>query len=258
MDDEIYCYDGYITTIYRIAIKNNQISRELYIPYVCYYEKEFDKNWAFVEKRNEALSFLNWFEPDGVTMTHVTSDACTKEIIIEYQNDLLSGIADKKTEGAFSLGTPFHPLKATANEFDGIAMGHLKLSRTIRYTNPNIGQFLAKIRELFNHKVVMHTIYHYLCYFMRLRRNGSKYTLTISDAFLVVPDKPQEYVFTINFPIGIDVHDGLVRVGMGLGDYNTMSYTKHLDAVLKSIKHDVANFSHANFEYNMEKVAVTM
>ena len=284
----ILCYDAYITAIYELRVLRNRIvcaavpqtvprDVSLYAKTrVCFEDRQFDKNWAFIEEKNGYFDFLNWFEPDGVTRTRIPVipgvTSCVKDTIIRYGRDALSGVPDSPLSGAFSLGTPFTPIPKGGSTrgddyYEGVAMGHIKLSRSMRYSNPKIGDF---IKELAAHifgdeqrakRTVLHFSFHYLCYFLWLRRSDNKYTLSVSDAFLLVPTHVPHgaYNFTINFPMGIDVSvekDPVITATMGIGDFHTVACRFPLEEVLRSCVHDVSRFDNAKYGYKIRIMPV--
>jgi hypothetical protein len=175
---------------------------------------------------------------------------CKKDQIIKYTKDALGQL--DLTNGLFSLGTPFKRINESQSGYQAIALGHVKLSRTTKYKNPNVLKFVKSLQSLFkeNTKVVLHASYHYLCYFMILRYDQEgKASLHISDAFLVVPDSPRQYTFTINYPVGIESLDDQIMVTMGIGDYYTSVCHWELSSVVDACTHDVYAFDSMAYDY---------
>lgn len=268
-DNKILCYDGFVSGIYEIVIKNNKIftafkftNKITYLFYlktnICENVKEYDKNWSFVKKNvingDNYFLFLNWFENDCLSITNVPfsrdKNDCIKENIIKMKKDKLLGLGSDKC-GMFSLGVPLAEYKCD-DEYCGIGIGHIKICTNKKYTNKNIIDFLDNIKLLKekSNKLITHLSYHYLSYFFILKKNGNKYSFLISDGYLFT-DSKKEYTFTINFPMSIIIKNEKILVSMGVGDYyNTITSFK-LPEIIQICKHNLEEFNLDEYKYKI-------
>ena len=280
IDDNIYCYDGLITSIYQIKIINNKI----YIPinldddvykknHFNFYnklcikcenqnkdigipsEKKFDKNWSFITFNNDYFEFLNWFENENVTITLINkkNKCCHKKNIIKMGKDIIDGIGNDKLP-MFSFGTPFINIMTDNKdiEFQGIAAGHTKIILTKKYDNKNIMAFFDDIKDLrLDDSYIEHNSYIYMCYFIKLiKYKNNTYDMFISDSYLFI-DKNQQYKFSIIFPMGLFEKNNNIVMSYGYGDYYTYLMDFNKDILLENINHDVKNFDINNYKFKV-------
>ncbi len=276
----ILCYDAYVTALYEVAVDvdagrircaavDASTSSGLFVQKgLCLRDKAYDKNWAFMYSTASRFYFLNRFGEHGVTMTAVPRNSdgrCHTKVIVEYGKDSMYSFGrGPPVNGTFSMGTPFHTLRDDRDAYEGLAAGHVKLSRGVMYGNQNVAAFVRSLKKLFHEDsrttVIMHASHHYLSYFIHVRKDKrtGKHSIFVSDAFLVNPSAPAEYNFSINFPVGIDIRrpDGHVVVSMGVGDFYTAALHLELDTVLASCVHDVSRFQAHDYDYRVLDIAV--
>lgn len=282
INDNIYCYDGLITSIYQIKIINNKI----YIPIeldkenpifkkhffiilnracklndnnndITKYEKLYDKNWSLIDiitKNNEKyFEFLNWYEKGYVTNTiiNIKSKQCYKQNIIKMEKDIINGLGTD-TMPMFSLSSGF--IKITNNDFEycGIATGHTKICLAKKYNNPNIDAFLTEINEKLSvmDNYIQHNSYIYMCYFIKLIKQNNEYKMFISDSFIYV-DMKKEYIFSICFPMGLFEKNNNIVLSCGYGDYYNMLIEFDKQNLLDNIFHDISNFNSSNYKFKI-------
>jgi len=281
INNDIYCYDGLITSIYQIKIINNKIyipialDDEVYkkhffyfnnklcantekLDSIDYYEKKYDKNWSFIISDKDYFEFLNWFENGFATITLVEKkgNKCIKKNIIKMNKDIIDGLGNDRCS-MFSFGTPFIPIKDYDDEnivFSGIAAGHSKIILSRKYNNKNIDSFLDEVNKNLRSKesYVEHNSYIYLCYFIKLiKYKNNKYEMFISDSFLFVDEK-QKYIFSICFPMSLFEKNNNIIMSYGYGDYYNYLIEFDKNKLLKSIKHNVENFDIDDYKFIIE------
>ena len=289
--NNIYCYDGMMTSIYQIKIINNTIyiSTDLGDPIfekeyfyfknkICSkcdelpncYVKKYDKNWAFVdivnhERLGKSFEFINWFENGYITNTIVSMDRknqeCEKNKIIKMNRDIIDGIGNNKLP-MFSFGTPFFRIRNDDKNviYDGIGCGHIKIITTKNYDNNKLKNFIEQMHNYFkknyDKEYIEHGSYLYLVYFVRLLKYADgKTKMFISDASLYVNEKSKKkYKFSIFFPMGILVRDDKIIVSCGEGDYYNVLLSFDYDDVLKFTKHDVEEFSYDDYDFILQTI----
>lgn len=264
--NKIFCYDGFISSIIEISIKNDEIKGGFYLAEgkvdllfyidICINIKKYDKNWSFIKitshDNQPYFMFLNWFENGYLTVSYIPLNVknkdCIKKNIIKMKGDLIDGIGNKKLP-MFSFGTPMFQL----NENEWIGSGHIKIINTYKYENDELNNFKIQLLELNKeYNYVEHLSYVYLTYHILLSKNNGEWKMLISDAFLYIPVE-KKYVFSINFPVGIDVNNGNVIVSMGFGDYYTGIISYKLEEFKKLCIHDIQYFETNKFKFYIEK-----
>jgi hypothetical protein len=258
-DNRVICHDAYMSSVFELCLDGNTLKCALLdqslfsTKTICFKTRSFDKNWAYIgQHTNGTWIFMDKFAESGVCTIQMSPDfaTCTEEQIIKYKKDALGQV--DLINGMFSLGTPFKRINESKTGYQAIALGHVKLSRTTKYKNPNVLKFVKSLQSLFKDdtKVILHASYHYLCFFMMLKYDKEgKASLHISDAFLVAPETPRKYTFTINYPIGIESLDQQIIVTMGIGDYYTSVCHWELQSVLDACVHDVSAFDSMAYDY---------
>lgn len=270
--DEIYCYDGLITSIYQIKIIKNKI----YIPIflddkifktnffyfnnkLCskkenYYEKLYDKNWSFITSYKNCFEFLNWFENGFVTITLVEKNTsyCEKKNIIKMDKDIIDGMGQDNFP-LFSFGVPFIPIEYDNHDiiFTGIAAGHSKIILSKKYNNKNINLFLNEINEKLTpiDSYIQHNSYIYLCYFIKLiKYKNNTYEMFISDSYLFV-DQNQQYIFSICFPMSLFEKNNKFVMSYGYGDYYNYLIEFDKNILLNKIRHNVKEFNIDDYNF---------
>ena len=272
--NNIYCYDGLITSIYQIKIINNQI----YIPInmddeiykteffyfknkICsksedsnHFEKLYDKNWSFITSDEDNFEFLNWFENGFVTITLVEkkNNFCQKLNIIKMNKDIIDGLGSDNFP-LFSFGTPFISIEHNDNNiiFNGIAAGHSKIILSKKYNNENINLFLEEIKNKFSqdNSYIQHNSYIYLSYFIKLTKyKNNKYKMFISDSYLFI-DKNQKYKFSICFPMGLFEKNNNIVMSYGYGDYYNYLIEFNKNTLYSNIIHNVEEFNINDYKF---------
>ena len=263
--DKIFCYDGYISGIYQITIENSQITgafpllegmtKLTFYVDVCKNIKEFDKNWAYLTSNIydgvPYTVFLNWFEKGTVTMSYLPKKAkikdCLKKVAIVMKGDKIEGLGTD-TFPMFSFGTPmFEVIKDKL----WIGSGHIKILTSLQYKNPEIAKFqteVSKLKQKYNY--ISHLSYYYLTYHIVVMKDNDKWSMFISDGYLYIPIKKQ-YVFSINFPMGIDVNNDNVIISMGFGDYYTGVVGYGLREFIKMCGHSVEHFEIPKYKFHI-------
>jgi hypothetical protein len=276
INNNIFCYDSLLTSIYQIKIHNNNI----YIPITlddpifskqkfyfknklcdnndcehndCYYKK-FDKNWAYIDSIKDNFEFLNWFENGYVsnTLIHKKTGICNKNNIIEMKGDKIDGLGNNKLP-MFSFGSPFIKIQSKSDElYCCIGAGHIKIITTILYDNPNISDFFDKIKKYqIDDKYIEHNSYIYLSYYIKLvKYKNGLYKMWISDGYLYIDNK-QDYKFSICFPMGIFEKDNKIIYSYGYGDYYNYLIEFEKQELLNNIIHDVSDFDITKYHFNI-------
>jgi len=272
-EDKILCYDGFISGIYEIKVNNNTIytsfditTDKFYSEYIFYHKtslcnniRNYDKNWSYVKKIKvnniDHLLFLNWFKEGKLLVTYLPylkkiKDKCINKFIITMKKDKIDGLGNDNT-GMYSFGVPLLKYKCD-DEYCGIGMGHIKLIKQKHYKNNAINEFLDKIKDLKSkhNNLVLHLSYHYLTYFFILKKNGDNYKFLMSDAYLFI-NTDKEYIFTINYPMGINMVNEKIIVSMGMGDYYNALLSFKLDTILSVCKHDLENLDLSQYKYKI-------
>lgn len=280
INNDIYCYDGLISSIYQIKIINNKIyvplnlDDDVYNTNYFYYnnklcstcdkpvnnenlglvfEKKYDKNWSFILFKNNYFEFLNWFENGHVTITFIdkSSKCCYKRNIIKMEGDIIDGLGNNKLP-MFSFGTAFININTDDKdiEFQGIAVGHTKIILTKLYDNENIKLLFNDINNLrLDESYIEHNSYIYMCYFIKLiKYKNNTYDMYISDSYLFI-DKNQKYKFSIIFPMGLFEKNNSIVMSYGYGDYYTYLMEFNKEQLLKKITHNVKNFNINNYKF---------
>ncbi len=270
-NDKIFCYDGFISGLYEIIIKNKIIYSLLFdntnkIKYTFYVNKNFcnnvrnyDKNWAYIETKGDDMVFLNWYENGYVTTVEIPpgKQDCKKNNIIKMNGDIIRGDDKEIKTGLFSFGVPFLklPMEYSGDksiDYEGISVGHIKIpNRDEVFTNRNILEFFGDIKKLSGVKsFVRHASYDYLIYYIYLVRRGEIYTMKISNAFLLV-DSKRKYTFSINYPMTISKMGSSAMITLGIGDYYSYIYMKNIKDIIKECVHDISNFKIDEYKYNI-------
>ena len=284
INNNIYCYDGLITSIYQIKIIDNKI----YIPfnkddpivhkynfiflnklcksddnYINKYEKIYDKNWSLIDiitiNKEKYFEFLNWYEKGYVTNTiiSINTKQCYKKNIIKMDKDIINGLGtDNMPMFSFSSGfikiADNNNMKYNNMEYCGIATGHTKLILSKKYNNVNIDALLKEINEklLIMDNYIQHNSYIYMCYFIKLIKHDNKYKMFISDSFIYI-DMKKEYIFSICFPMGLFEKNDNIILSCGYGDYYNMLIEFDKQNLLNNIYHDVSNFDISNYKFKI-------
>lgn len=259
---KLYCYDGYITSIYQIDVMNTGIKVQKVYDNICKNIKTFDKNWSYVSvvKRDAQpyFMFLNWFEKDALTVSYINlqkpSD-CIKENLITMKRDIISGLGSKALP-MFSFGTPTIELKKGKL---WLGVGHTKVMTTMKYDNQKIIDFKFSINKVIRSvgNYIQHNSYYYLLYFYTLENIGTsnaeeqdKYKMMLSDSYLYYfPD--QKYTFSINFPMGIDIQNNNAYVSLGVGDYYNFIIKESLAYVTKACCHNLEDFDISKYDFKL-------
>jgi hypothetical protein len=253
---KIYCYDGYITSIYRIDIMSTVIKVRKVYDNICKNIKTYDKNWSYVgiitRDAQQYFMFLNWFEKDALTVSYINlqnPNECIKENLITMKRDIISGLGSKVLP-MFSFGTPSFEVKKGKL---WVGVGHTKIMTTTNYENKNIIDFRNTISDVLRSagNYVQHNSYYYLIYFYTLEKMGNdKYKMMVSDSYLYYfPD--QKYTFSINFPMGIDIQNNSVYVSLGVGDYYNFIIKESLAYIIKSCCHNLEDFDASKYEFKL-------
>lgn len=261
---KLYCYDGYITTIYEINITTAKLNVKKAYNGLCKNIKTFDKNWAYVSvvKRNKQqyFMFLNWFENNTLTASYInlqTPGECIKEPLIIMKRDIISGLGNKVLP-MFSFGTPAFELKKGKLWF---GVGHTKVMTTMKYQNQKIIDFKFAINNTLRSSgnYIQHNSYYYLVYFymLELIDNTSipgKYKMMFSDSYLYYfPD--QEYTFSINFPMGIDIRGDSMYISLGVGDYYNFIIKESLSYIKGLCHHNLEDFDASTYDFKLRAPA---
>ena len=98
--------------------------------------------------------------------------------------------------------------------------------------------------------MIMHLSYHYLTYFFIFIKNKDGYKFLISDAYLFI-NTDKEYIFTINYGMGINEVNDKILVSMGLGDYYNVLLSFKLDTIKEVCKHDLENLNLDDYKYKI-------
>lgn len=255
-NDKIYCYDGYITSIYQINIMKTEIKLQKVYDNICKNIKTYDKNWSYVTVvKRDAQSyfmFLNWFEKDALTVSYINlqkPNECIKENLITMKHDIISGLGNKMLP-MFSFGTPTFEIKKGKL---WVGVGHTKVMTTMKYDNQKIIDFKFSIHNTLRSagNYVQHNSYYYLVYFYTLEKIGKKqYKMMLSDSYLYYfPD--QKYTFTINFPMGIDIQNNNVYVSLGVGDYYNFIIKESLAYITKACCHNLEYFDVSKYDFKL-------
>lgn len=280
----IYFYDGMISSIFTIKIKNNNIilsnnnttKEKMYSKiFVCaadenntnQYVNKYDKNWALIDIINDkefgkSFEFLNWYDKDSsyvtTTIIQINGNKCKKNNFIKMKKDIVS-IHGNELLPMFSFGTPFVKFKINNKKknkgiiYDGISVGHTKVRSTKEYTEGKLNMFLSSVREKYkNLKYIEHTSYMYLIYFIRLKKyKNGKNIMKISDSFLYTNKDNNKYKFSIQFPMGIILLNNLIYVSCGEGDYYNIILKFNISDVKKSCKHNVHSFDEKTYNFHL-------
>jgi hypothetical protein len=256
----IYCYDGYITSIYQINIFPTAISLKKMYTNLCKNIKTYDKNWAYLTsvKRDgtDYFMFLNWFEKDALTVSYINKNnpaECIKESLITMKGDIVTGLGNKSLP-MFSFGSPAFELKSGTQ---WVGVGHTKVISTMNYDNPKIKDFKFLINDEIRgtSKYIKHNSYLYLTYYYILEKRGNTYHMKFSDSYLYYFPE-EEYTFSINFPMGIDIREGSVYVSMGVGDFYNFIVKESLDYVKKACVHDLEHFNQTSYSFILRSYPV--
>lgn len=253
---KIYCYDGYITSIYQIYIMPTQLIVQKVYDNICKNIKSFDKNWSYVSviTRDDKpyFMFLNWFEKNALTVSYINlqnPNKCIKENLIIMKRDIIFGLGSKVLP-MFSFGTPTFELK---KDKLWIGVGHTKIMTTMQYNNQKIIDFKFRINNILRSagNYIQHNSYYYLVYFYTLEKiNETQYKMMFSDSYLYFfPD--QKYTFSINFPMGIDIRNNNVYVSLGVGDYYNFIIKETLAYVINACFHNLEEFDASKYEFKL-------
>ena len=252
-DGNIYLYDSYVTSIHQVKIVDKKIvvldlSKKTEQSIMCKNIRKYDKNWAYLTCTETEYIFLNWFEDATVTLSKVSKtnqQNCTKEPIIKMHKSKINGLGSK-TLPIFSFGTPMYELEKGKV---WIGVGHCKIITTANYASDKINLFRQELQDI-GQQHIQHLTYYYLCYNIVLLYKENRYRMYISDAYLnMLPN--EEYIFSINFPLGIDVYNKEVYISMGIGDYYNTISKQGLSEFIKSCRHVVENFNEDDFDYKI-------
>lgn len=269
---KLYCYNGYITSIYQINIDNASASTNTSINVqkvydnVCKNIKTFDKNWSYITsiQRNKSsyFMFLNWFENNALTVSYINLQKphmCIKENLITMKRDIISGIGSKMLP-MFSFGTPTIEVKRTepnTNSILWIGVGHTKIMTTMKYENKKLIDFKFAINKNLreNGNYIQHNSYIYLVYFYTLEKNITKtgqeqYKMMLSDSYLYYFPE-QKYTFSINFPMGIDIKNDNVYVSLGVGDYYNFIIRESLAYIINACCHNLEEFDISKYDFKL-------
>ena len=253
---KLYCYDGYITSIYQIDVTGTGLNVQKVYDNVCKNIKTFDKNWSYVsviQRDNQPyFMFLNWFERNALTVSYINLQKpaeCIKENLIVMKRDIIPGLGNK-TLPMFSFGTPTFELK---KDKLWLGVGHTKVMTTMKYENQKIIDFKFAINKTLRGtgNYVQHNSYFYLVYFYMLEKTvQGQYKMMISDSYLYYfPD--QKYTFSINFPMGIDIQNNNVYVSLGVGDYYNFIIKESLAYVTKACCHNLEEFDASKYDFKL-------
>jgi hypothetical protein len=253
---KLYCYDGYITSIYQIDVTSTVLKVQKVYNNVCKNLKTFDKNWSYVSVTQRIgqpyFMFLNWFEKGALTVSYINlqkPNECIKENLIMMKRDIISGLGNKILP-MFSFGTPTFELK---NDKLWIGVGHTKVMTTMKYENQKIIDFKFAINEKLRSagNYVQHNSYFYLVYFYMLEKTAQgQYKMMLSDSYLYYfPD--QKYTFSINFPMGIDIQNNNVYVSLGVGDYYNFIIKESLTYITKACCHNLEEFDASKYDFKL-------
>lgn len=262
-NDKLYCYDGYITSIYQIIVTETGLKVHKIYDNVCKNIKTFDKNWAYVSviQRNEKsyFMFLNWFEKDALTVSYINlqkPNECIKENLITMKRDIISGLGNKILP-MFSFGTPTFELKKGKL---WVGVGHTKVMTTMKYENQKLIDFKFAINDNLRRtsNYIKHNSYFYLVYFYILEKTEhGHYKMMLSDSYLYYfPD--QKYTFSINFPMGIDIQNNSVYVSLGVGDYYNFIIKESLTYIKKACCHNLEDFDASKYEFKLRSPATSI
>ena len=263
--NKIFCYDGYISGIYQIVIEHSKINAAFplnegmtkltFYTDICKNIKQYDKNWAYLTSNIydgiPYFVFLNWFENGTVTMSYLPKKVkikeCIKKVAITMKGDKIDGLGNNIFP-MFSFGTPMYEL---IKDKLWIGSGHIKILNTLEYKNNNIINFRNKITELKKkYKYIQHLSYIYLTYHIVLIKKEDKWNMLISDGYLYIPTN-KYYVFSINFPMGIDVNNNNVIISMGFGDYYNGIVSYDLSEFIKMCNHNVELFDYNKYNFHI-------
>lgn len=272
----IYFYDGMISSIFTIKVKNNKIylsnkntsgekmySKNLVCSinddYKNQYINKYDKNWALIDIINDkelgkSFEFLNWFDKDSsyitTTIVQINGNKCKKNNYIKMKKDIIP-IYGNEYLPMFSFGTPFIKFKINNKKknrgiiYDGISVGHTKVRSTKEYTEGNLKNFISLVRDKYkNFNYIEHNSYMYLLYFIRLKKykNGKK-IMKISDSFLYTNDYNKKYKFSIQYPMGIILLNNFIYVSCGEGDYYNIILKFKTNDIKQACKYNVKKFN---------------
>lgn len=261
---KLYCYDGYITTIYEIIITATGLTVKKAYDGICKNIKTFDKNWSYVSvvKRTphtqQYFMFLNWFENNTLTASYINlqkPSECIKEPLIIMKRDTISGLGNKVLP-MFSFGTPLFELKKGKL---WLGVGHTKIMTTMKYQNQKIIDFKFAINNTLRSagNYIQHNSYYYLVYFYMLEliektssTGFGKYKMILSDSYLYYFPE-QKYTFSINFPMGIDIRGDSVYVSLGVGDYYNFIIKESLSYVKGLCRHNLEEFDASKYDFKL-------
>lgn len=277
----IYIYDGMISSIYTVEIKNNNIylsnnntfGKKMYSKnllcsvnenYTNQYVNKFDKNWSFVDIINDSefgksFEFLNWYDRDRLyitsTIVQINGHKCRKDNFIKMKKDIIP-VYGNEFLPMFSFGTPFVRFKINNKKknkgiiYDGISVGHTKIRITKEYTEGNLNKFIFLVRDKYkNCNYIEHNSFMYLIYFIRLKKykNGKK-IMKISDSFLYTNNHNKKYKFSIQYPMGIILLNNSIYVSCGEGDYYNILLKFKSKDVKKVCTHNVQTFNEKTYQ----------
>lgn len=280
----IYIYDGMISSIYTVEIKNNNIhlsynntfGKKMYSKnllcsvnenYTNQYVNKYDKNWSFVDIINDkefgkSFEFLNWYDRDSScvtsTIVQINGYKCRKDIFIKMKKDIIPVYGNEYLP-MFSFGTPFVRFKINNKKknkgiiYDGISVGHTKIRITKEYTEGNLNKFISLVRDKYkNYSYIEHNSYMYLIYFIRLKKykNGKK-IMKISDSFLYTNNHNKKYKFSIQYPMGIILLNNFIYVSCGEGDYYNFLLKFKSKDIKKVCTHNVHTFNEKTYECHL-------
>lgn len=250
VNNKLYMYDSMVTLIKELDINKEPLDQcGYYNNNICKvdYYKKYDKNWALIDESAAVFTFLHWFESDGVYVVDIdkTSNKCTKRRMVTFAEDPIPALGNQYLP-MFSFTTP-----AIQTKHGLLSVGHIKILTTYKYdTNSKIHNARQMIRKKMSAhgNYIEHRSYIYLAYFILMVNNK----MFISDAFIPLTITPDNYVFSIIFPMSLILIDEshLLLVG-GYGDWCNIMIKFKQSAVINACIHDVEHFNAGLFDYHI-------
>jgi hypothetical protein len=259
--EKIFAYDGYISGIHEITLSETEVTAKPTQSELCLNIRAYDKNWAFFTANKDTLVFLNWFEDDKVTLSHVPLN--------DPKNCLKTNLIEMKKDKIPALGTPFlpmfcfgTPLVEITKDKLWVGLGHTKVITRLDYENPKMEEFKKQCDVLIRQKhkdnvaankpnpsgrFIQHASYYYSLYYFTVEKKKEKYQVRFSNSYLYVLPS-EKYTFSINFPMSITKINSQLYISLGIGDYYNCILKESIEKVKSYCVHDLEKFDQTKYE----------
>lgn len=230
-----------------------------------------DKNLVFLQCFTMDEAYICDFFRNGKFEYVITTDNHTS-----IRRSINCGEMNSDSNRIFSFGSHFYDIKNNNNNynnyykksFDKLAVGHFKYKNSVDTKDVKLENFRktldTKLQNIYGDNYIKHYNYKtgdelhgytYLMYFIRIKfdpNNLDQMKCYISSAFYPIKlQNDNEFGFSLIFPTGISVHNDIVIVSSGEGDYYNSLIEFDKQKVLEMTNIDIETFTYDNYQYQI-------